>query len=91
MGSFDPYGRFRMRCLTLAIVTLSLPMAASGQTPLVSGARVRVTTSDTHETVVGTVAALEGDKLELADVDGGPGIASMRSFRVGAVRTVEVS
>jgi hypothetical protein len=80
-----------MKSLILAIVTVSLPMAVSGQTPLVSGARVRVTTSDTHETLVGTVAALQGDKLELAGVDGGAGVAVVRTLRLGVVRTVEVS
>lgn len=77
--------------LIVAIVAWSLPMVVSGQTPLVSGARVRVTTSDTQETLVGTVAALKGDTLELADVDGGEGVAAMRSVPLGAVRSLDVS
>jgi hypothetical protein len=80
-----------MKCLIAAIATFSLPMAVWGQTQLLSGARVRVTTSDTRETLVGKVAGIRESALELTDVKSSAEVTPVRSLPVGALATIEVS
>jgi hypothetical protein len=80
-----------MRILIAIMALLFTPAVVKAQTPPASGTRVRVTISEPPHTIVGTVAALQGDTLELADLEGKTGVAATRSLPLDSVRAVEVS
>lgn len=80
-----------MKRLMAALVALSLPIGALGQTQLAPGARVRVRTSDTKETLVGTLSALHEGVLHLADARSDGAGASARRVALASVDRIEVS